>query len=88
MGNTLDKPSLLMKRQFVRTTNTVDQVVKKGVQYAKHDMQSEVAESAHRRMPNKKKLKNNEDSVDRGEVFCGKKKNKKVVNSLYSSNFS
>lgn len=30
MGNTLDRPSLLMKRNFTRSTNTVDQVVKKG----------------------------------------------------------
>jgi hypothetical protein len=38
MGNTLDRPSLLMKRNFTRITNTVDQVVKKGTQYAKHDL--------------------------------------------------
>ena len=31
MGNTLDRPSLLMKRNFTRYTTTVDQVVKKGV---------------------------------------------------------
>ena len=30
MGNTLDKPSLLMRKQFVRNTTTKDENVKKG----------------------------------------------------------
>lgn len=38
MGNTLDRPSLLMKRNFVRTTESIDQVVKKGTEYLKRDM--------------------------------------------------
>lgn len=38
MGNTLDRPSLLMKRNFVRNTDTVEEVLKVGTQYAKHDL--------------------------------------------------
>ena len=44
MGNTLDKPSLLMKRQFVRTTDTNDENINKGDGFAAHDLQDEIAD--------------------------------------------
>jgi len=38
MGNTLDRPTLLMKRNFVRTTSTNEETIKKGTNYAAHDL--------------------------------------------------
>lgn len=47
MGNTLERPSLLMKKLFTKTTSTNDEVLKKGTNYTEHDLQSrEVAEAA------------------------------------------
>lgn len=34
LGNTLDRPSLLNKRNFVRTTTTDDETLQAGAQYA------------------------------------------------------
>mmetsp|Transcript_11950 Transcript_11950/g.18461 ORF Transcript_11950/g.18461 Transcript_11950/m.18461 type:complete len:96 (+) Transcript_11950:172-459(+) len=38
MGNTLDKPSLLMKRNMIRTTTTEEENLKQGTNYAEHDL--------------------------------------------------
>ena len=35
MGNTLDRPTLLMKRNFTRTTETLEEQIKKGTEYSK-----------------------------------------------------
>ena len=47
IGNTLDKPTLLMRRSLVQSTVTSDEVVQKGTEYKKHDMKHEVAAVAH-----------------------------------------
>ena len=39
MGNTLERPTLLMKKLFTKTTSTNDEVLKSGTSYAQHDMQ-------------------------------------------------
>lgn len=50
MGNTLDRPTLLMNRLFTKSTSTKDEVIKKGTEYAKHDLgRKEVAEQAQYR---------------------------------------
>ena len=41
MGNNLDRPSLLMKRAFVRMTHTNQEDLSKGTTYAKRDLASE-----------------------------------------------
>ena len=41
MGNNLDRPSLLMKRTFVRMTYTNQEDLSKGTTYAKRDLASE-----------------------------------------------
>ena len=41
MGNNLDRPSLLMKRTFVRMTHTNQEDLSKGTTYAKRDLASE-----------------------------------------------
>jgi hypothetical protein len=38
MGNNLDRPSLLMKRTFVRMTQTNQENLSKGTTYAKRDL--------------------------------------------------
>lgn len=39
LGNTLDRPKLLVKRQFVQTTQIVQEVLRGGQQYQQMDMQ-------------------------------------------------
>jgi len=34
MGNTLDRPTMLMKRNYIRTTETLDESLNKGTTYA------------------------------------------------------
>lgn len=42
LGNTLDRPKLLLKRQFVQTTKIVQEVLKGGRQYQQMDMHQDI----------------------------------------------
>lgn len=42
LGNTLDRPKLLVKRQFVQTTQIVQEVLRGGQQYQQMDMQYDI----------------------------------------------
>ena len=42
LGNTLDRPKLLVKRQFVQTTQIVQEVIRGGQQYQQMDMQYDI----------------------------------------------
>ena len=47
MGNTLDRPTLLMNKTFVRNTQTTEEQITAGTQYKAHDLGgAEVAASA------------------------------------------
>lgn len=46
MGNTLDRPTLLMQKQFVQHTTTNEEKIKAGTQYAKKDLGSEIQAKA------------------------------------------
>ena len=47
MGNTLDRPTLLMKKNFLKTTSTENENLQSGTSYAKHDLgRNEVAARA------------------------------------------
>jgi len=50
MGNTLDKPTLLMQKTKVRTTNTNDEHAAKGDTYKKHDLSREVGAKMQQRV--------------------------------------
>lgn len=39
LGNTLDRPKLLLKRQFVQTTQIAEEVLKSGQQYQQQHVQ-------------------------------------------------
>jgi hypothetical protein len=45
LGNTLDRPKLLVKRHFVQTTQVSEEVMKSGSQYANQHVQQEVQRS-------------------------------------------
>jgi len=48
MGNTLDRPTLLMKRNFLKFTNTDKESLNDGTSYKKHDLGArEKAGGAH-----------------------------------------
>jgi len=42
LGITLDRPKLLVKRQFVQTTQIVQEVLRGGQQYQQMDMQYDI----------------------------------------------
>lgn len=45
LGNTLDRPKLLLKREFVQTTQIVQEELRGGQQYQQMDMQYDIQQS-------------------------------------------
>ena len=46
MGNTLDRPTMLMKKNFIQNTETLDENLKEGTTYKKMNMQKQEIQEA------------------------------------------
>ena len=69
MGNTLDKPSLLMRKQFIRSTTTNDENAKKGSEYTNLvNKNAEMAGEAYTRAAPRQYAEHQQMRMMRGEA--------------------
>lgn len=84
MGNNLDKPSLLMKRQFIRNTTTEAEKINQGTSFDSLDMESKVSCNKKKRCASKKK----EECDDNSEDAENENEESEPTDFVYSPSFS